>query len=152
MTPSLRPPGFVDLAAMTALHAAAFGAAAWTEAMLRDSLTSADVWGLLLTGPEPLGFALCQQVAEDCEILTFAIAPAQQRRGLGRTLLQGVYDAAKQRRTHRLLLEVAADNTPARRLYTVFGFDVSGVRPRYYPRPNGAADAILMHHLIVSVQ
>ena len=142
VTRPLAPP---DLPAMATMHAAAFGIHAWNETMLNDSLHSTDVWGLLLeSAAQPVGFALCQHAGGDSEILTFAIIPAQQRRGLGRHLLQTLYDAAKTRDSGQIFLEVAADNASARRLYTGFGFVTTGIRPGYYPRDSGAVDAILM--------
>lgn len=130
---------------MSSMHAQAFGAQAWNEAMLGDSMNSADVWGLLLEqDTRPVGFGLCQQAGEDCEILTVAVTPALQRRGMGRQLLQAMYDAAKARRNQQIFLEVAEDNLPARRLYDSFGFAVTGKRPGYYPRAQGAVAAVLM--------
>jgi ribosomal-protein-alanine N-acetyltransferase len=136
---------FHDLPAMANIHAQAFGAHAWNEAMLGDSMNSADVWGLLLElDAQPVGFGLCQQAGGDCEILTVAIIPTRQRCGLGRQLLQAIYDAAKSRRNPQIFLEVAEDNLPARQLYDHFGFTVTGKRPGYYPRANGAVAAVLM--------
>jgi ribosomal-protein-alanine N-acetyltransferase len=44
-----------------------------------------------------------------------------------------------------LLLEVRADNVPARNLYERGGFDVISVRRRYY---RGGIDALVMRRLI----
>ncbi len=142
----LRPLVAADVPTLAAIHAAAFGPHAWTTTMFADSLRSVDVWGLLLVNAtQPVGFALCQQIGGDCEILTFAILPPQQQRGLGRHMLQALYDAAKARQSSQIFLEVAADNILARRLYTGFGFKLAGARPGYYPRPGGAVEALLMH-------
>jgi [ribosomal protein S18]-alanine N-acetyltransferase len=136
---------FHDLPAMTTMHAQAFGTHAWNAAMLGDSMNSTDVWGVMLEqDAEPVGFSLCQQAGDDCEILTLAVLPSRQRRGLGRHLLQAVYDAAKARRSPQIFLEVAEDNVPARRLYDSFHFAVTGKRPGYYPRAHGTVAAVLM--------
>ena len=141
----LRPLVAADVPTLAAIHAAAFGSHAWTATMFADSLRSVDVWGLLLVNAtQPVGFALCQQIGDDCEILTFAVLPPQQRRGLGRHILQALYDAAKAKKSARIFLEVAADNLSAHRLYAGFGFKPTGARPGYYPRPGGAVDAVLM--------
>ncbi len=134
-----------DLTDLAALHAAAFGAHAWPAPMLAESLAQPYVYGLELRAANQLvGFALLQRVADDDEILTYAIAPGLQRRGYGRQLLQEIYDAARATKRQRIFLEVAEDNLPAIRLYAGFGFHVTGKRPGYYPRPTGAVAAILM--------
>ncbi|MGB4101537.1 MAG: ribosomal protein S18-alanine N-acetyltransferase [Alphaproteobacteria bacterium] len=141
----LRPLVATDAPQLATIHKDAFGMHCWNETMFADSLHSPDVWGMLLENSgHPAGFALCQYVSDDCEILTFAILPRLQRRGLGRHLLQTVYDAAKARPGSRIFLEVAADNLAARQLYANFGFQPTGTRPNYYPRPDGAVDAVLM--------
>jgi [ribosomal protein S18]-alanine N-acetyltransferase len=144
---TLSPLQSMDAPLLAPLHQSAFGAHAWTAPMLAESLASG--WGLGLWLPRAgtsvlIGFALCQQLAEECEILTLAIAAPEQRRGYGRALLQALYDAAKTSGTTRLLLEVAADNLAAAQLYTSFGFHQTGVRPAYYPRPTGAVAARLL--------
>lgn len=142
---SVTPTVAADVAALARLHAAAFGSHAWPEPVLAESLAQPYVHGLQLrAGQQLVGFALVQRVAEDDEILTYAIAPEQQRRGYGRQLLQEIYDAARAARRQRIFLEVAEDNIPAIRLYAGFGFQVTGKRPGYYPRPTGAVAAILM--------
>lgn len=134
-----------DLADLASVHAAAFGVHAWPAAMLAESLAQPYVYGLQLrSGDGLVGFALIQRVADDDEILTYAVAPGLQRRGYGRQLLQEIYDAAKAAKRQRIFLEVAEDNIPAIRLYAGFGFHVTGKRPGYYPRPTGAVAAILM--------
>lgn len=140
-----RPVQADDVAALATVHAAAFGAHAWPAAMLAESLAQPYVYGLQLrAGNALVGFALVQRVAEDDEILTYAVVPALQRRGYGRQLLQELYDAARAAQRQRIYLEVAEDNIPAIRLYAGFGFQVTGKRPGYYPRPDGAVAAILM--------
>lgn len=134
-----------DAPRLAILHRRVFGDHAWTEAMLTDGLVAAAGWGLKLCVDELwLGFALCQQLGEECEILTFGIVPDYQGRGFGRTLLQAVYDAAKVRRSRAIFLEVAADNPVAQRLYHNFGFICTGQRSGYYPRPTGAVAALLL--------
>jgi ribosomal-protein-alanine N-acetyltransferase len=45
----------------------------------------------------------------------------------------------------RVVLEVAADNAPARTFYTDAGYEVVGRRPGYYTAPSGARmDALVM--------
>jgi ribosomal-protein-alanine N-acetyltransferase len=43
-----------------------------------------------------------------------------------------------------IVLEVAIDNDPAHDLYLSVGFTVVGRRARYYRRPDGRADALIL--------
>ncbi|MGH1368282.1 MAG: GNAT family N-acetyltransferase [Maritimibacter sp.] len=90
------------------------------------------------------GFAIGRSIAGEAEVLTLAVDPSKQRRGQGRRLL-GLFEAAAQNAGARdLFLEVAADNAPARGLYTSHGWRDVGRRSGYYARPDGAVDAVLM--------
>lgn len=136
-----------DAPALATLHYSAFGVQAWTEPQVAASLRQPNVSGLQLRLDDVLaGFALCQAVAEDGEILTYAVHPSFQRRGLGLQLLVETVAAARARRWEKLFLEVAEDNAPALRLYLGYGFKVSGKRPGYYPRQQGAVAALLLHY------
>jgi ribosomal-protein-alanine N-acetyltransferase len=101
---------------------------------------------LLTAGPEaaPLGFALIRVSADEAELLTIAVHPAAQRRGLGRALLLDCGRRALEFGAATLFLEVAADNAPAQALYARSGFTQVGRRPRYYRRGGGACDALIL--------
>lgn len=75
------------------------------------------------------------------EVHTIGVDPARQGLGIGRTLLRQMLDVAD--REHApVVLDVRTDNVPARTLYEAHGFEIVGLRPRYY-RPSNA-DAYLM--------
>jgi len=69
---------------------------------------------------------------DEAFVQTMAVAPPYQGRGLGAALLTELLEEAARRRHHRVLLEVRADNAPAQRLYTRYGFVRTGVRRGYY--------------------
>lgn len=75
------------------------------------------------------------------EVHTIGVDPAQQGLGIGRTLLRQMLDVAD-REAARIVLDVRTDNVPARTMYEAHGFEIVGLRPRYY-RPS-KADAYLM--------
>ena len=72
---------------------------------------------------------------------TIGVDPARQGLGIGRTLLRQMLDVAD-REAAQVVLDVRTDNLPARTLYEAHGFEIVGLRPRYY-RPS-QADAYLM--------
>ena len=75
------------------------------------------------------------------EVHTIGVDPARQGLGIGRTLLRQMLDVAD-REAAQVVLDVRTDNVPARTLYEAHGFEIVGLRPRYY-RPS-QADAYLM--------
>ncbi|WP_084860991.1 GNAT family N-acetyltransferase [Salibaculum halophilum] len=84
-------------------------------------------------------------VADEAEILLVLTDPGQRRRGLARARLAAFEAAAGQAGAHRVLLEVAADNTAARGLYAALGYQPFAKRPGYYPRPMGLpVDAVML--------
>ncbi len=76
----------------------------------------------------------------DAEIMTVAVAPRAQGRGVGRALLDTLRRTAAERGAGRLVLEVRADNAAARALYAATGFDQIATRAGYY-RTTGASSS-----------
>ena len=60
------------------------------------------------------------------------MAAHAQRRGVGGLLLDALLAAAREGGASAVLLEVRADNEPAKALYAARGFERIGVRRRYY--------------------
>ena len=131
-----------DAALLAALHAASFGAAAWSEAQIAGSLGLATSCALIAADEQ--GFILVQSVGDEAEILTLGVAPAARRRGTGRTLVAAALARLKAGGGQRIFLEVAQDNPAALALYAEAGFTETGRRPAYYPRQGHPVDAVLM--------
>ena len=96
----------------------------------------------LLTGQYGIGFRTLRQVVADklqfwrsadvpggncpARILSLAVHPATQGRGLGRLLFGAALDALRERTDGPIRLEVRPDNDRARRLYESYGFRTVG--------------------------
>lgn len=80
------------------------------------------------------------------DVMTIGVSGRAQGAGLGRRLLDDAVEAAQERGCEAMLLEVRADNDPARRLYDRAGFAQIGVRRRYY-QPEGV-DALVLRKLL----
>lgn len=61
------------------------------------------------------------------ELKGLAVDPGQQRRGIGRLLIDAAIDAARRRKARRIVLRVLESNPTARRLYEKCGFEVEGI-------------------------
>ena len=94
------------------------------------------------------GYIIAQIIVDEAEILSLAVAPRARRRGVGAALLGHLIAQREAQNIGTIWLDVAADNLTAIRLYEKAGFIVSGHRPCYYRRPDGAVDAVLMKCLM----
>lgn len=132
----------ISAAHLATLHNAAFEAQrAWSEAEFQDLLANNNCHVF----SDRYGFSLIRVVADEAELLTLAVHPEKQNGGLGRRLLDQTIAVASTHGAAEMFLEVAADNTPAIRLYTSSGFATVGKRPQYYARSNTApVDALVM--------
>ncbi|HET8594612.1 MAG TPA: ribosomal protein S18-alanine N-acetyltransferase [Intrasporangium sp.] len=145
----LRELEWTDLETLAVLERDLFADDAWTVESWwhelagrprRDYVVAVDEQG------EILGYAGLDHAGESGDVMTIAVAPAAQGRGLGRHLLTELVRRAELSGIRSLLLEVRADNAAARRLYERSGFEVISVRRRYY-QP-GDVDALVMRKLI----
>ena len=88
-----------------------------------------------------VGFILGRTIYALNDILTFAVDPLYQGKGLGHALLAAYIDAL----SCDCLLEVATGNTAAIHLYTRLGFETLMTRRNYYEHPDPAMrDAYVM--------
>lgn len=127
------------------MHRACFPDDPWdAEALARVMSLSGSFGFLAWRLAEPGGFILARDLGGEVEVLSFGVLPGLRRRGIGRGLLDAVAEEAVRRRAGSIVLEVAADNDPARRLYGDCGFRPVGRRPRYYRRAGSAADALIL--------
>ncbi|WP_439599287.1 GNAT family N-acetyltransferase [Falsiroseomonas sp.] len=125
--------------AAAALHAAAFPPGeAWGADAIALMLDLPGAFGLLRPGA---GFVLARVAADEAEILTLAVHPAQRRAGLGGALLAEAMAGAVLRGATAMFLEVSERNAPARALYARSGFAEVGRRRRYYA---DGADALVL--------
>ena len=98
-----------------------------------------------------IGYAGLDHTGSVSDIMTVAVAPEAQGRGVGRMLLQELETRSIARGATAMMLEVRADNAAAIGLYERAGFELIRRRRRYY-QP-GDIDALVMRkHLPTSTQ
>lgn len=90
---------------------------------------------------EIVGYAGLLAVRDEGGIQTLAVAEAQQRTGLGRTLLDALLAEADRRGCRDVFLEVRAGNERAQSLYRRAGFEQIAHRRDYY---GPGHDAVVM--------
>jgi ribosomal-protein-alanine N-acetyltransferase len=89
-----------------------------------------------------VGYSNIYIVAGEIQIGNFAVAPGFRNRGVGRKLMNEIFQRAREKECHTLFLEVRESNTAALELYKSYGFMPTGKRRGYYSNPR--EDAVLM--------
>lgn len=131
-----------DLAAIDQLEQAS-SAHPWSRSNIASSLSTSHRGLGLRCGEQWLAYAFVSIASVEAELLLITVAKGYQGRGLGRLLLATIIEQL-QGRASEMFLEVRPSNTAALALYESLGFNQIGVRPRYYPGPRGAEDALVM--------
>jgi ribosomal-protein-alanine N-acetyltransferase len=142
--PMLTEAGPRDAPALAALHGASFRRG-WSEDEVERLLLDRSVLAHRATlGHQPVGFIISRIAAGEAEILSVAVARAQQGRGLARRLLDLHMRRLAGLGVRTIFLEVDDDNLHARRLYARSAFRQVGRRDGYYPVPESATGAALV--------
>jgi ribosomal-protein-alanine N-acetyltransferase len=130
---------------LAVLHRACFPDDPWEAGALARIMALAGAFGWLAwVEDEPVGFVLVRDLGNECEVLSLGVAPRWRRRGTAQTLLAATIAETRRRKLPSLVLEVATDNEPASALYARLGFVPVGRRLRYYRRPDGRVDALIL--------
>ena len=82
------------------------------------------------------------RVLDEAHIATLAVHPDFRRQGTGKQLLLTGMQSAYLEGARIYHLEVRAGNRAAQKMYTDLGYEIAGLRPRYYL--NNGEDALLM--------
>jgi ribosomal-protein-alanine N-acetyltransferase len=121
-----------DAPSFARLHAESFRRG-WSDGEFEQLLRGRSVLAHRATRGRTLdGFILSRITAGEAEILSVAVAPPRQGRGLARSLLNLHMRRLAGLGANTVFLEVDEDNTPARRLYARAGFREVGRRAGYY--------------------
>ncbi|MEU6078641.1 ribosomal protein S18-alanine N-acetyltransferase [Micromonospora sp. NPDC047074] len=126
------------------IEADLFGAEQWSAAMFWNELANGHFY-VVATDDDGtvLGYAgLATAPPDEAWVQNVAVRRDAQRRGVGRLLLEALLTEAARLGARSTLLEVAADNAPAQKLYATYDFEPIGVRRGYYQPSN--TDALVM--------
>ena len=117
----------------------------WSRQNFNDALVSGYQAQMLLAGPTLLGYFIAMQGVGEVHLLNITVAPAYQRQGWARVMLDALAVWARGQQAQTLWLEVRLSNSRAYEVYCAQGFKRVGMRKAYYP--NGSQpqeDAIVM--------
>jgi len=117
----------------------------WQRRHFADCLASAYEAQLLLAGDTLLGYFVAMKGVEEVHLLNISVAPAHQRQGWARVMLDALALWSRGQGAQCLWLEARDGNTRALQVYKAHGFRHVGVRRQYYPAAQGQReDAVVM--------
>jgi ribosomal-protein-alanine N-acetyltransferase len=129
--------------AVATLERELFAEEPWSERVLEEELAAPGRYYLVALEEEHVvGYGGLARFGTEAHVMTLGVRADRRRHGLGDRLLTGLLSEAGSRRIDRVLLEVAADNDAAKRLYARHGFRPIGVRRNYYQATG--TDAVVM--------
>lgn len=144
MTPLIRRMRLEDVPAVHEIDVLSFSLP-WPERSFRYEVTENPVsrgWVADMDG-RIAAMLVLWFIIDEAHIATIAVHPDFRRQGIGEQILLAALRAVKEEGARRAFLEVRAGNAAAQAMYRKYGFDVVGVRPKYYRDNN--EDAFLMN-------
>ena len=145
MRPIIRDAKSIDIQQIAALERLAFDQP-WSVESFAHELSlpfSRTIVGLSSEGPGTgiIGYLCRWLVADECHILSLAVAPEFRRAGIGEVLMGEIIAEAALKGVAIITLEVRRSNLAARNLYRKLNFAERRVRKNYY---GPGEDAIIM--------
>jgi len=118
----------------------------WSRGNFIDAMAAGYETQLLVDARgELVGYFVAMIVLDEVHLLNITVAPARQRQGWARILLDALALWARQRQAHWIWLEVRESNVRARSIYAAHGYQEVGLRKNYYPMHDGPREhAVLM--------
>lgn len=135
-----------DIPAVAAIEKNSFSRP-WSEKGFEDSLKLPDTIFLVAEeelSKEILGYIGMYVSFDEGEITNVAVAESAQRQGIGKALVQGMLERAKEAGVCRIVLEVRRSNAAAIHVYETSGFAAVGIRKGFYELPR--EDAWIMEN------
>lgn len=111
----------------------------WTPARVRRHIRDRDTMVLVASlDGELAGFAIMRFGDLKAHLYLLAVAPRQQRGGIGTRMLKWLEKSCETAGIQRVRLEVRADNRPAIAFYRQLGYRYRGLVSGYYDRRESA--------------
>ena len=148
MLPEFRRVGEEAADLLTRIHEECFPKY-WNREAFTDFFAVEHTFTTLVLSPLPEGEAMAMMVyriaGDQADIITLAVRPAFQRRGLAASMLGNALADCRELGVEKMFLEVEADNAAAITLYEHAGFTHVTRRKLYYQQLDGSlTDALVM--------
>jgi ribosomal-protein-alanine N-acetyltransferase len=127
-----------DVAQIMPIESVSFGRQHWSDESFVNEMNNVIGRYYVLTHQAAhnaetiIGYAGIWMVLDEAHLTTIAISPNYRGQSLGELLLVHTLDYLMGRIIHSYTLEVRSSNTGAQALYLKYGFEILGLRPKYY--------------------
>ena len=112
----------------------------WNERQYEQEIKSPYTYAVVYENESGiLGYAVFHLLGADSELLSIAVSESAQRSGIGTQLLQAGLVQLSLDKEDCCFLEVRENNIKARRFYENHGFNLFGIRKKYYADGENAA-------------
>jgi len=115
----------------------------WSRRVFEDCLAGAYLCSVLQQQDKIFGYAIISIAVGESHLLNICVDPKHQQIGVGRYMMQQLFQTARAENAESMLLEVRPSNKKAIRLYESLGFNKIGLRKAYYPATQGREDALV---------
>lgn len=105
----------------------------WNVGMLESEVVSdMTTYNLFLCDDTVVGYYSYLHIFDEAHIMNVAILPEYQGLGYGNAMMKSLLDLTAEQGLPNVTLEVRKSNVKAINLYEKHGFNLVGVRPKYY--------------------
>lgn len=110
----------------------------WNYNILKEELNSQNsCYIVALLNNEIVGFAGIKFIVNEADIMNIVTKKTFRNKGIGKLLLENLIQLSKSLNLTSITLEVNEENAPAIHLYKKFGFEILGIRKKYYKNADG---------------
>ncbi|MFC4075297.1 ribosomal protein S18-alanine N-acetyltransferase [Salinithrix halophila] len=138
-----RPMTLGDIPAVLQVEQASF-TTPWTRQAFYNELAYNQFAQYMVVEKEGrvIGYCGMWLILNEAHITNIAIHPDYRGRGIGEMMIDGMMALAREAGADSMTLEVRVSNAIAQQLYRKKGFEMTGIRPRYYT--DNQEDAMIM--------
>ncbi|MBQ6885141.1 MAG: ribosomal protein S18-alanine N-acetyltransferase [Clostridia bacterium] len=113
----------------------------WSDNAINESICSGTSFYVAQVDNEIVGYMGISKIAGEGYVTNIAVLSPYRHRGIGKKILEYVIESSKNE-LEFISLEVRVSNKTAISLYEHFGFEIVGLRKRFYTHPQ--EDALIM--------
>lgn len=108
----------------------------WNEKNILSEIELPETYFIIAEcGETIVGYGSMRCTKETSDINNIAVKSEFRKKGIGKSLLEGLIDESKSRGIDEMFLEVRSSNIPAISLYKSMGFKEIHIRKNYYSKP-----------------
>ena len=128
-----------DIPALAAIERTVF-ADPWSPSAFRELLGPYSL--VAVENGNLAGYVFARVLADEAEVLNLAVRKDVQRKGIGRHLVDAIFESFRKRGVRDVYLEVRVSNAAGQAFYERLGFRQVGRRRSYYDKPR--EDALVL--------